>query len=283
MPKGLKEASTILWMAKKGATMKHFKIFRTTSSLILFIFSISSYAEDQGYRWLPRDNESEYHYCYRRSDPEKRSGFNPGYWGQCGDLSGIQAQGKKLRSADLRGTNLKQANFSFADLSHAILDGADLEDADFSHAKLVSMQMIDGLTWGANFSNADLRNASFGGGNAFSRTKFDGADLSGATLRYGNFGSSSFVGITAVGTQFIGNAQTYANFKSANLERASFQKSNLDNSNFIKANLKDTDFTRARLYFVQGLENAHQSGANFCGAEKELPTPPYSMTFPCNN
>jgi uncharacterized protein YjbI with pentapeptide repeats len=96
-------------------------------------------------------------------------GQNPGFVGECGDLTRVYLFGRDLRGANLRGAILFRAN-----LAHADLSGADLRGANLTGAYL----------YRARFAGADLRDVIFG-------TRFRGADLYRVELEGARFDECS--------------------------------------------------------------------------------------------
>lgn len=88
-------------------------------------------------------------------------------------LEGSNMSDADLTEAELVGANLRFVDFTRTDLTGAGLDGADIERADFTQATMKKITMIGGTAAGANFSYADLTNASFEGVN-FCPTEPDG-------------------------------------------------------------------------------------------------------------
>jgi uncharacterized protein YjbI with pentapeptide repeats len=119
------------------------------------------WAEDAGFRF----NEES-----GRCEKEGAPGLNPGFVGECGDLSRVYLFGENLRGKNLRG-----AVFARADLAHADLSGADLRGASLAGAYL----------YRADLSGADLRDAVFStrlGRAQLYRVRLEGAVFDACTV-----------------------------------------------------------------------------------------------------
>ena len=167
--------------------------------------------------------------------------------------------GKPLENLDLSNLDFKQSDLSGADLFGAKLVGANLAGAKLSRAKL-------DLAWimRANFTNADLSDASLLGlvvssGLDISPAEapvFRGANFSGARIiaRLSRFDLS--------GANFA-NAKMGADMKNQSM---GLMRADLSGSNLSGANFSGADLSRALLRFVD-LTGADLSGADLTGAD----------------
>lgn len=189
--------------------------------------------------------------------------------------------GKSLENLDLSGLDLRGANLAGANLFGAKLDGCNLGNANLSHANL-------NLAWvmRANFTYADLSDASVQGlvvasgleTNLAEAPIFRGANFSGARivarfsrfdLRGANF-TKAHLGadmrnqsMGLMRTDFAGADLTDANFAGADLSRALIRFANLTRANLAGANLEKADLAGA------DLTDANLTGANLAGADFE--------------
>ena len=181
------------------------------------------------------------------------------------DLSGLD-----LKNLDLAQLNFKRARLTNSDLFGSDLTGADLRGVDLKSARLDRVTLIS--------------------------SKFDGADLTGATiLRPTSFSTlteqlseaSSFIGVQMTGAKVFGQLNGF-NFKGANLRDITFAP--FSETGFIEhiwrtklesANLSETDLENADMTYVSAryadfrnanlrnviFKNADLSQANFAGAD----------------
>lgn len=120
----------------------------------------------------------------------------------CTDLRRCNLRNTTLAYADMRG-----ASFKGADLAFAIMDHADLRAATMMMVEQSGVSVIDHVTGGkgfggVDFSNASLRNASFG------KARLDGANFNGALLIGTNFRGAqlkdaSFTGAVLMGVNLL--------------------------------------------------------------------------------
>ncbi len=201
------------------------------SSLALLLgFSSVTFAKDLGFRFT----------AGKCVDAAGKSGLNPGYIGQCGDLrnvviarftfddsdlSGSSFEGSDLQGSSMRNCNLTNVIFKAANLSGVDLEGSMIHNADFNMAILVN-----GHFAGAEFINPD----------------FSGADLSGSLLSYMKFPGANFAG---------------ANLGSAVMDHVDLSGLNLSGVSFRGVNLQNSVLDKTML-----------SGANFAGADLTLAT-----------
>jgi uncharacterized protein YjbI with pentapeptide repeats len=99
----------------------------------------------------------------RKSDGEP--GFNPNFFGECGDLRGAPLAGLALAGIILRGANLQGVDLTNADLSRAILDdarmmGVTLRRTRFDYAQLARADLAAARIEQASFTGADLESSN---------------------------------------------------------------------------------------------------------------------------
>jgi uncharacterized protein YjbI with pentapeptide repeats len=119
--------------------------------------------QDRGYRYHP-----DAHQCLNE---ENIPGYNPGYWGECGFLTGSDQPSLKIGDSPL---NLKGA------LIARNLTSLDLHGANFEYARFLPGISLENTNFkGANFRGATLSKVNLSGAN-LEDTDFLNADLSGA-------------------------------------------------------------------------------------------------------
>jgi hypothetical protein len=120
-------------------------------------------------RALPTDGQDlgfRYHdSSHQCLNGQGKTGLNPGYIGQCGDLSEHKIEWK-LDGYDLRGADLShawvspEASFRNTLLDGAQLTGASLSGTDLSGASLKDAELIQAYLGHAKLIEVDLRNAN---------------------------------------------------------------------------------------------------------------------------
>lgn len=167
--------------------------------------------------------------------------------------------GKSLENLDLSNLNFKRANLSGANVFGAKLVGANLSGANLSGAKL-------DLAWimRANFTDADLSNASLLG-----LVVSSGLDISPAeapVFRGANFSGAHII---ARLSRFDLSGANFANTKmGADMKNQSMglMRADLSGSNLSGANFSGADLSRALMRFAD-MTGANLRGANLTGAD----------------
>lgn len=182
------------------------------------------------------------------------------------DLSGLDFKGARLTGSRLYGVDLSEASLAGADLSGTTLDRAVVIKADFSGANIrnASLQRLTVFS-DLRFNRAEaprFRNANLSGSRILAR--LDGADFSGADLSFANFAPYDLRGgdITVVPRVVL----MKCDFKDANLAQANLSYAQMQFSNLAAANLRGTNFAHADLTQAN-LAGADVAGANFAGAD----------------
>lgn len=124
---------------------------------------------DQGFRWSDAS---------ARCEKDGQAGWNPGFLGECGNLSS-----RLLNSQDLRRVSLKGALLHSTQLKLAVLDEVDLSHATLFQTQLLRASLVRASLVQAQASNADLKGAAL-----------DGADLRGADLSHTQLTEASLKG-----------------------------------------------------------------------------------------
>lgn len=219
------------------------KLGVTTLGVLGIAFGVlqSVEAKDLGFRY-------EGNACV---DKNGKKGWNPGYFGQCGDLRGVTVAG---------------VNFDEADFSGAQLDGSDFQNSTFSGAKFVGTSVVgtnlsgatltNAMIIGANFTKAILVNTHFAGAEIH-KSDFSGSDLSGQLFSTMNLTGNSFVG-----TSFLNAKLDGADLSNCDLTAAKFTKVNLQGAKIEKAKLNRVNFAGADLTGAS-LKGSTGPSANF--------------------
>jgi uncharacterized protein YjbI with pentapeptide repeats len=181
------------------------------------------------------------------------------------DLSGLDFKRARLQRSDLFGVDLTGANLSGVDLSGARLDRAVVIHADFSGAKLQNTTILRPTVYtdmrfdrseAPRFVRADLS-----GSRVFAR--FDGADFSGANLRYADFSPQEARGDITIQPH---NSLRSCDLSGADLEGADLSYVSLTFSKLIGASLRNANLKGADLAGVD-FSNADLSGADLTSAD----------------
>ncbi len=195
------------------------------SLLALLICSICN-ANDLGFRLHDRK-------CV---NAQGQSGLNPGYVGQCGDLSNTVASrfnfdeydlsGSVFDNADLRGSSLRKANLTSTSFQSANLSGVDMADA----------VLVDVDLCAADLSGTRLSYVKF------TRTSFSSAIFRNAVLDHADFSDADLSHVL-----FIGTNLRNANLTGANGENTVFRRARLDGANLDRVHLQKSDMRGANL------------------------------------
>lgn len=181
------------------------------------------------------------------------------------DLSGLDFKRARLQRSDLFGVDLSGADLSGVDLSGARLDRAVVIHADFSDAKLQNASILRPTVYtdmrfdrseAPRFVRADLS-----GSRVFAR--FDGADFSGANLRYADFSPQESRGDITIQPH---NSLMSCDLSGADLEGADLSYARLTFSKLIGSSLRHANLKGADLARVD-LSNADLTGADLTGAD----------------
>lgn len=202
-----------------------------------------------------------------------------------------QKTGEFVKDADYK-TNrfkVKGVQFSQRNLNGAQFVGSFLFDAVFKEAQLVSANLSNTDSRGAQFQKANLVQAVFDGANlAFS-------NFSGANLSQANFGEAQIIqvdfsdanlteaqtrqtqmrqitapraimnGLWLKKAHFTGDT-SQIQLRGAKLTNASFENCNLEDADFFQATLTDANFRQANLKGNINFQQAWLKGADFTNA-----------------
>jgi uncharacterized protein YjbI with pentapeptide repeats len=155
------------------------------------------------------------------------------------DLEGVSFARNNNRSLARDDKRLHGANFSDAQLRDA-----NLQEADLSGARMAGATLDNAHAESARFDQADLRHVSA------EMASFAGASLKDAKARGADFGNSVMSSVDASGLDAVGG-----DFQGIDAEKADFSKAKLYSAHFWGANLISARFAPAYL-----------SGASFAGA-----------------
>ena len=229
-------------------------------------------------------------------------------------LEGASARGASFAGASLALIEASGVDFSGANLEEATAERALLEGAIFRDVKARAFELEEGYAVGAIFESADLSaavlsrtnfdEASFRGallegarlyGASLRRANLDqikamglraadGADLSEASVRWGELTQACFSRSILIGTRFTESDLTRAlfigcrlegaqllavraraaRFDQARLAASSFAGADLYGARFEGADLRQADFSNASAYQAE-LWQADTTGAHFLG------------------
>lgn len=210
-------------------------------AFFILLFSISCWAEDQGYRY----NEEK----MRCENSQGRWGYNPGFFGECGDIEELDPQtlsfnkvnlkAARMRDFNLKGRELKESVFSAAHLQRA-----NLENADFTGSDLTRAALIDTKIAGAKFDRvtASYLQLSF-------LKSVHGASFENSFIPAINFWNCACQGLNFRRSdlriaELSNNNWAGAHFENANLAQARFLNSDLSGAHFEGANLTDAWYDR---------------------------------------
>ena len=171
----------------------------------------------------------------------------------------------EIIGVNLSNNILDEWDFAANDMSKAMFDNSSLVDAQFTKeeggiytgATLIEASFVDTILTGANFTNADLTDATFEHSasiaNAFKNTIFTGATITGINLS-GTVASGfsktqfestdSYISGDLTAVNLSNNDLTDWIFTAKNLTDARFETSILDNAFFTGANLTRCVFLR---------------------------------------
>ncbi len=208
------------------------------------------------------------------------------------DLAELDFKHARLDGTDLYGADLSRAKLTGCSLVGARLDRATITAADFSGADLTDARMLrptifttleivtleaprfvgaklvrirsDGWLDRADFSEADLTGAVFGGGATREESLFSPATLTSTNFTRAIVREAKFPGASLKYARFIDADARDANFRGADLTGARFQGANLAGADMTGANLDEADFRGARgLDQVIGLASARNADRAF--------------------
>jgi uncharacterized protein YjbI with pentapeptide repeats len=166
---------------------------------------------------------------------------------------------KSLDNLDLSNLDFKLANLAGSNLFGAKLDGADLSGANLSRARL-------DLAWimRANFTHADLSNASLLG--LVVSTGFDFSPAEAPSFKAANFSGARIV--ARLSRFDLSNANFTEAKMGADMRNQSMglMRTDLSGANLSRANFTRADLSRASMRFAN-LAGANLTGANLSGAD----------------
>jgi uncharacterized protein YjbI with pentapeptide repeats len=200
------------------------------------------------------------------------------------DLSGLDLRGADLRGAFLEAASLAKADLRGADLTAAVLTRADLTEARFGGAKVARV----------NFGEAVLHDTDLSGGldltkAVFSRARFAGADLRGATLDGADFldavfEGADFSGTSATGLTFLNGDMSpvlmrgvrlsgcqlrRCNFLGVDVQGLDLSGANVADSVFYAVKADGANFDQADCSRLKAVGNSSFAGATFRHAKLE--------------
>ncbi len=154
---------------------------------------------------------------------------------------------------DLTGTALRNSNLSGVNFA-----GQNLTNADFNSARLTNASFAGASVQGAVFSGA----TGFTAAQLYSTASYQGHDLTGISFgSSNNLSGWNLVGQKLTNASFEGAIVSGTSLRQANLENSDFSFASLSNANLSQANLKNVNFNQANL------DGANFSGADVRGAQ----------------
>ena len=208
------------------------------------------------------------------------------------DLSGANLSGtadnlKDLREIDLTGTILRGANLSFTNLSGKDLSGKDLQGVNFRHANLENADLSNIITTRITQSHVTESECSFTSHlldewaielaenqcytaevfqNEETRTYFNNANLSGATMNFDGFSAMHYVdfsGADLTGIEISNVAIRDSKFIGTTLNDIEMKYATFFYVDFSKAELENFQFTELPFFQNVSFHNAKIINAHF--------------------
>ena len=152
----------------------------------------------------------------------------------------------------------READFSGSDFTKALFMKIDFDRCDFSGAVLSSATFLECAGPETQFAGATLHKTAFPNATDFSRSRFEGADLTMANLRELDLTGADFRGATLTGADASGASLKGARLSGARAVGARFLKADLQYADgrggdfrqalFLKADLRFADFSFGSLY-----------------------------------
>ena len=201
------------------------------------------------------------------------------------DLSGATLDQSNVTGADFTGANIKQthllkvvgftlanlystANYQSRDLSDVILSYRDLRNADLEGVDLSRTSFGNALLDGANFNDANIREAVFlqsglTSGQLYSTASYKSGDLAGVKFISGDFSGFNFAGMNLRRVAFSGSELTNVDFSGADLTGSNFNAvGTLAGTDFTDAEVRGVTFDASGLSLQQIYSTAsYQSGS----------------------
>ena len=199
--------------------------------LFFFVFSQTLLAKDLGYRY--QDGK-----CINAKGEQ---GYNPQYFGQCGNLSGVVLGNFDLRGVDFSGSLLENVIFSGSQLDEVNFTGCNLQGANLSG---VSANGVDFTR--ANLKGVRLKNAKLGN-SYFQYTNFESVNLEKVIFDYSEFHSVNLKNTTLSEASFNKSTIVASDFSGANGEAVDFSKTKISNTNFSKSHMNSSQFSNSIL------------------------------------
>lgn len=214
---------------KKMSTPRFAAIF-----ILLFCFFLPLKASAVDYSYV--DQGPEKGKCL---DVNRKPGLNPGYFGDCGDLEGLDLTGRKFERVSMRGANLSKVNFSESTFINVDLEKANLNDSTFDRATFYRVVFKS-----AQLKRVKIRDSSFLL-SSFELANLNSSSLLNSRFEYSNLSGAKLVGVNATGSSFAAIKAESLIAVGSNFTKSSFAGAALDLSNFTGSKLDDADFSRS--------------------------------------
>jgi uncharacterized protein YjbI with pentapeptide repeats len=159
------------------------------------------------------------------------------------DLRNASLDGMNLSEADLSDQDLRGVELESANLNHVNFDGADLRNAKLSYASLAGTTFRGARLDGANLYHA-LSDSS-PAARASRAVDFTEASMVKVKAMSAGLERSRFVGADLSGASFSGANVARSDFRDADLRGADFSGSQITDSDFRGADYRGADFTNA--------------------------------------
>lgn len=189
-------------------------------------------------------------------------------------MSGVQFQYMNLAATNFTGATLDQTNLYSADLTGALFNGANLKLATLSSVQAKNAQFKNQAQLsGATLSYGNFQEAFFNGAVLQAADGIPAATLSFAVLENADFSGAEMIGVNMSGATLdqatlIKSATIQnANFSNATLSNIKLQSAKLSGVVFDYADLIDADFTGATFLAGDNYRAASLVKANLQGAD----------------
>lgn len=168
-------------------------------------------------------------------------GYNPSYFGNCGNLRGVILGNLDLSNMDLRGAQFQQAQ-----LQVVKFNGTQLDSANFSGAVLIGINFDETKLQNAKFAQAEIKKVTFFEAE-MKNVDFSGTQWSDSMMSYFSCEGCNFKSAQLSGAILDGSHLPHSNFAESILENVNFSSSDLTGAIFVKANLTGANLSKSQL------------------------------------
>lgn len=209
------------------------KTFVSLVSLLSFI-TLSAQAADLAYKYRWSNG------AYRCVNSAGQQGYNENYFGECGQVSGLNFESIKANQS-ISGLQSVETVYQKADFS-----GGGLVDCNFERAELINANMNSMRIYATKLSGAQMERASFVGA-LITKASYNNADLKNSVFWNSSIGYSHFNGAILYFATFEGALLKNVSFENADARESSFAHTVLNQTNFKNADLRGAIFDKAHL------------------------------------